>query len=159
MRRNDNRPHFDFIKIFYSSRALEWINLHKLFQDLLVFFQFSHLCSIVEDLALVWSYDHNLASVLYKPAAIFKQFLFIHLLYESGQCACNSASRLKHLCDPLTATETSSFSKPSIHVCTMNMDIIQHRGLRLAISQGLNHIPLQPTSVAKAIASIMHAFD
>jgi hypothetical protein len=41
----------------------------------------------------------------------------------------------------------------------MNMDIIQHRDLRLAISQGLNHIPLRPTNIVKAIAAIMHAFD
>jgi hypothetical protein len=159
MYRNSNKSHSGFIKMFYSSRALEWINLRKLFLDLLVFFQFSHLCSSVEDLTFVWSYDHTIASVLYRPAAVFKQFSFVHLLHENEQCACMSTSRLRNFCDPLTATETSSFCNPSVHVRTMNMDIIQHRELRLAISLGLNHIPLQPTSIANAIAAVMHAFD
>jgi hypothetical protein len=39
------------------------------------------------------------------------------------------------------------------------MDIIQHRDLCLTISQGLNHIPLQPTNIANAIAAIMYAFN
>jgi hypothetical protein len=116
MCRNNNRSHSGFIKMFYSSRALEWINLRKLFLDLLVFFQFSHLCSIVEDLTFVWSYDHTIASVLYRTAAIFKQLSFVHLMHETEQCACTSTSRLKNFCDPLTAIETSSFCKPSVHV-------------------------------------------
>jgi hypothetical protein len=97
--------------------------------------------------------------VLYKPAAIFKQFSFVHLLHEGDTCACSSIAMLRSFCDPLTITETSNFCKASMHVRTMNIDIIQHKQLRLAVSQGLNHIPLQPTSIAKAVASIMHAFE
>jgi hypothetical protein len=159
MQRIDNRTCTGYIKIHYSSRALEWINVRKLFQDLLIFFQFSHLCSFVENITFAWSYDHNLTSVLYKPAAVFKQFSFFHLLHENETCACTSTARLRSFCDPLTITETSRFCKASIHVRTMNINIIQHKKLRSAICQGLNHIPLQPTIIAKAIASIMQAFD
>jgi hypothetical protein len=35
----------------------------------------------------------------------------------------------------------------------MNINIIQHKLLYSAISQGLNHIPLQLTIIAKVIAS------
>jgi hypothetical protein len=116
------------------------------------------MCSLVENITFALSYDRNLASVLYKPAAVFKQISFVHLLYEDDTCACSSIARLRGFCDPLTITEMSSFCKPAVHVRTMNINIIQHKLLRSALSQGLNHIPLQPTIIARAIASIMHAF-
>lgn len=159
LQRTDKRAHAGFINIKYSSRALEWINICKLFQDLIIFFQFSQLCAIVEDITFAWSYDRSLASVLYKPAAVFKQFSFIHLLHEDDTCACSSFARFRSFCDPLTITETSNFCTPSVHVRTMNIHIIQHKHLRAAIGQGLNHIPLQPTSIAKAVAAIMRAFE
>jgi hypothetical protein len=159
MQRVNNRPRTGFIRIHYSSRALEWINIRKLFQDLLIFFQFSHLCSLVENITFAWSYDQTLASVLYKPAAVFKQFSFVHLLHMDQTCACTTTARLRNFCDPLTGNETSSFCKASVHVRTMNINIIQHVQLRSAVCQGLNHIPLRPTSIAKAIASIMMAFE
>jgi hypothetical protein len=160
MQRIDNRVRTGFIRIHYSSRALEWINVRRLFQELLIFFQFSHMCSLVENITFAWSYDRNLASVLYKPAVVFKQFSFVHLLDEEGDtCACSSITRLRGFCDPLTITEMSSFCKPAVHVRTMNINIIQHKLLRSALSQGLNHIPLQPTIIARAVASIMHAFE
>jgi hypothetical protein len=138
----DKRERSGFISIPYSSRALEWINVHRLFQELLIFFQFSHMCSLVENITFSWSYDRNLASVLYKPAAVFKQFSFVHLLHEDDTCACSSTTMLRSFCDPLTITETSNFCKPTVHVRTMNINIIQHKLLRSALSQGLNHIPL-----------------
>ena len=49
--------------------------------------------------------------------------------------------------------------KPTVHVCTMDLNIFQHKLLRSALSQGLNHIPLQPTNIARAIASIMQAYE
>jgi hypothetical protein len=39
----------------------------------------------------------------------------------------------------------------------MDMSLIQHKELRLALAQGLNHIPLKPTSIAHAVATIMGA--
>jgi hypothetical protein len=45
------------------------------------------------------------------------------------------------------------------HLFTMDTRIIQHGELRQAISQGLNHIPLKPTSLATCVATIMDAFD
>ena len=72
MQHMKNHERSGFINIHYSSRALEWINVRRLFQELLIFFQFSHMCSLVENIIFAWSYDRNLASVLYKPAAIFK---------------------------------------------------------------------------------------
>jgi hypothetical protein len=46
-----------------------------------------------------------------------------------------------------------------MHVRTTDLSIVQHKELRHAVAQGLNHIPLQPTHIAKAIAAIMHAYE
>ena len=159
MQRTDTHVHTGFISIHYTSRALEWINVQKKFQKLFVFFQFSYMCSLVENITFAWSYDRNLTSVLYKPGAVFKQFSFVHLLSEGDTCACTSCARLRGFSDPFTITEMSSFCKLAMHICTMDINIIQHKLLRSALSQCLNHIPLQPTIIAKAVASIMHAFE
>ena len=156
---HENHEWSSFINIHYSNRALEWINICRLFQELLIFFQFSHMCSLVENIIFAWSYDKNLTSVLYNSAAVFKQFSFVHFLHVDDTCACTSATRLRSFCDPLTITETSKNCKPAVHVRTMNINIIQHKQLRLAVSQGLNHIPLQSIIIAKAVASIIHAYQ
>jgi hypothetical protein len=37
--------------------------------------------------------------------------------------------------------------------------VIQHKDLRHVLAQGLNHIPLQPTHIAKAISAVMQAYE
>lgn len=86
-------------------------------------------------------------------------FSFIDLFDEEKQCLCSSAHRLRNFCDSLTLNETSSFAKSSIHVCTMDSYIVQHKGLREALSQGLNHIPVRPTNIAEATTIMMDAFE
>jgi hypothetical protein len=97
--------------------------------------------------------------VFYKPVRVFKNFSFAHLLDELQPCACNTAIQLRRFCDPLTINEHSEFFKPSCHVRTMNLEIIQHPGLRATLKQGLNHIVLRPTHIAQVVATILNAFD
>jgi hypothetical protein len=97
--------------------------------------------------------------VFYKPARVFKNFSFVHLLDEPQPYACNTTIRLRRFCDPLTINEHSQFCKPSCHVRTMNLDIIQHPGLCAALKQGLNYIVLRPTHIAEAVATVLNAFD
>ena len=156
--RTNKRHTSGFIKLRYTSRALEWLNIRKLFQELLAFFNFSHLCSIVDDITFAWSYKDNLSTVFYKPSAIFKKFSFIDLLNEDNSCACSTATRLRSFCDPLTIHETSSFAHAGVHVRTMDLSIIQHCVLRDALMQGLNHIPLSPTKIGETVAVVMDAF-
>ena len=159
IKRTNKRKSTGYIRILYCSRALEWLNLRKIFQQILALFHFSHLCPLVDDITFAWSYTDNLATVFYKPAVVFKMFSFTDLLDEKSSCACSSAARLKRFCDPLTLNENSSFSKPLMHVRSMDINIIQHPGLRNALAQGLNHIPLRPSKIAEAMAAIMDAFS
>jgi hypothetical protein len=41
----------------------------------------------------------------------------------------------------------------------MDIGIIQHKDLRFALAQGLNHIPLQPTTIVPTVAIIMNAYQ
>ena len=159
MQQIDKQAHGGFINIHYSSRVLEWINVQRVFQDLLIFFQFSHLCSIMKNITFAWSYNHSLASMLYKPAAVFKQFIFVHLLHKEDTYACSSFARFGNFYDPLTIIETSNFCKAFMYIRMMDINIVQHKHLLATISQGLNHIPLQSTCIARAVASIMQAFE
>jgi hypothetical protein len=159
IRRNSQQKRLGFIKLFYHNRALEWMNIRRIFQDLLIQFHFSQLYPLLEDITFCWSYVETLASVFYKPATVFKKFSFVHLLDETALCACTTTSRLLRLYDPLMALETSSFAKSSLHVRTMDIGIIQHKDMKFVLGQGLNHNPLQPTAIVPAIAIIMNAFQ
>ena len=124
IKRINKRKSVGFIKLHYCSRALEWLNLRKIFQQILTFFHFSHLCSIVDDITFAWSYTDNLATVFYKPVVVFKSFSFTDLLDEKMYCACRSTARLKRFLDPLTINESSLFSRNDLHVRSMDMEII-----------------------------------
>lgn len=158
LRRTNARKPIGYIRIFYHNRALEWVNIRRLFADLFCFFNFSHLCPLIEEITFAWMYADPLASVLYQPAMVFKKFSFIQLLDPTSSCLCTSAKRLIRFCDPQTCHELSSHAPSGLHVRTMDLTIIQHKELRHAIAQGLNHIPLQPTHIAKAVAAIMQAY-
>jgi hypothetical protein len=131
-----------FIKLTYGSRALEWLNIRQLLLDLLVFFEFSHVCPIVQDVVFAWSYLGNLSMTMYKPSSVFKKNSFIHLLDDQIQCVCSTATQLRRFCDPLTVNEHSDFCKPGAHVRTMDLDVVQHPGLCQALKQDLNHVLL-----------------
>jgi hypothetical protein len=70
---------------------------------------------------------------MYKPSSVFKKNSFIHLLDDLIQCVRSTATRLRWFCDPLTVNEHSDFCKPGTHVHTMDLDVIQHPGLRQAL--------------------------
>jgi hypothetical protein len=96
-----------------------------------------------------WSYADAISVAFYKPTTMFKIFSFVHLFYESEQCAYTSTCRFQKSRDPFIVLETSTHSKPSLHVLTMDVSIIQHKELRHAFAQGLNHILLKPTLLLK----------
>jgi hypothetical protein len=75
--RISSRKLVGYIRIFYYNRAMEWINIRKLFFDLFYFFNFSHLFPLLEEITIAWMYADPLASVLYRPAAVFKKFSFV----------------------------------------------------------------------------------
>lgn len=124
-----------------------------------MFFNFIFLIPVLHDIVFTWRYFDSISTVLYKPASIFKQFSFIHLLDVNATCLCNSAKRLKKFLDPLTISETSCCAPSILHVRTMDTNIIQHTELRKAVSKGMNHIPLRPTCLGSCIALLLEAFD
>jgi hypothetical protein len=130
-----------------------------MFHDILCLFHFSHLCSLLEDITFAWSYDATLASFLYQPAAVFKKFSFANVLDANQRCACMTTKRLLKFCDPQTISECPSFGDSGLHVRSMDMNLIQHKDLRHALRQGLNHIPLRPTKLAHVVAAVIQAFE
>jgi uncharacterized membrane protein len=51
LQRANQRICTGYIRIFYCSRALEWINIRQLFHSVLCLFHFSHLCHILDGIA------------------------------------------------------------------------------------------------------------
>jgi len=128
-------------------------------KDMFEFFNCESLKQEVQDVVIAWRYLDPISSQLYRPAEVFKKFSFVHLLDESEKCACQKAKRLQNFLDDDTKAESSKFTASEVHVRTMDTQIIQNLHLRQAVSYGLNHIPLKPTSIAKCVATTLDAFD
>lgn len=155
--RNKDPQKLRYVHVFYSSRALEWLNIRQVLLAMLVHFGLSELVSL-ELIAFSWSYDKNLATRFYKPSVVFKQFSFVNLFDNTNTCICHSAKRVSRFLDQNTVNECAGYDKPSAHVRSTDLTLIQHPQLRAALKLGLNHIPLQPTLFHIAINVVINAF-
>ena len=158
--KNNVKKPSGFIILLYPCRALEWIHLRKLYAACLAQFGFGHLNDDLDDVLFAWRYHKNLASRFYRPAYVFKKFTFLELLDANQRCVCGSSNRLALFLDPRTLDEKSSHVQASVHVRSVNLNIIHHDRLRQALAMGLNHIPLKSTtSFAACIATILDGFS
>jgi hypothetical protein len=158
--KNNLRKSKGFIILTYPCRALEWLNLRKLYAQCLEEFGQGQLVSVLDDIMFAWKYHTNLSMKFYRPAVVFRDFSFSQLLGDSNHCICQTSKRLAKFRDTRTLDETSSFAKPQIHVRTVDVNIVHHKGLRQALVMGLNHVPLKPTSnFAVSIATALDGFE
>ena len=149
-----------FIILTYQCRALEWLNLRQLYAECLEMFGEGQSVPLIQNVMFAWKYLNSLSKVVYKPALVFRDFSFLHLLDETKTCLCLSAKRLHRFLDSKTKDEVSSFAREQVHVRTVDMNIVHHKGLREALAMGLNHIPVRPTSnFAVSIATALHGFE
>lgn len=70
---------------------------------------------------------------------------------------CHSSRRFSKFLDQETSGENNEKGDRG-HVRTMDISIIQHKGLRQAFTMGLNHIPLRSTIIFEAIQVIHDTF-
>jgi hypothetical protein len=158
--KNSNRQTtIGYIVLTYECRALEWLNFRRLFEEMLSDFNFEALKDEIQKVVFAWRYHKSISAVMYKPAIVFKKFSFLHLLDANETCICNSAKRFQRYLDPRTLEEQSSYATHAAHVRTMDVNIIQHPELRKAISQGLNHVPVKPTSIRLCIDTALDALE
>lgn len=132
--------------------------MRQIYSELLSHFDVLEQVAL-DDVAFSWMYDRNIASKVYKPSDVFKNFSFLHLLEDNATCICLTTHRFRPFLDPLTKLETSDVCKSSIHVRTMDPKIVQHPQLRSALIMGLNHIPLRPTNFREAIEATMQTYQ
>jgi len=158
LQKHNARKPSGYIIVTYPCRALDWIDLKKIFISCLTEFELDSLIEDAKETMFAWKYHENLAAVLYKPAEVFKKFSVLQLLDPLNECECLKANRFSRFLDSQTKDETSSFAKAQVHVRTMDARIVQNPGLREAISMGLNYIPLKPTNIAVSIATALDAF-
>jgi len=138
---------------------MEWVNMKQLFQEMLTHFGFLHLVPLVQKMLFAWKYHDSIATLLYKPTFVFKNFAFADLLDSSIPCLCKTTKRLRRFLDPMTTQEATNLTAPDVHVRTVSCDLLQHTELRKAVTMGLNHVPLKPTAIGICISTILDAFE
>ena len=147
-----------FVHVFYCSRALEWINMKKFFSEIFMFLSLPQFIPALFNIMFAWTYHPNVSMFCYRPSMVFKKFEIAKLNMVEDNCICNSAKRFSKFIDMDTSTCTNEGKREGGHVRTMDLSIIQHKGLRHALKMGLNQIPLRPTLIHEAIQVVHDTF-
>ena len=89
---------------------------------------------------------------------VFKYFDVSALKGNMDNCICHSSRRLSKFLDKEACEKTKEGIENNGHVRTMDLNIVQHKGLRHALRMGLNQIPLRPTVIHEVIQVVFDAF-
>ena len=154
--RNKNMDRTGIVHINYCSRALEWVNMKKIFSEVFNHFSVPHFIPLLLNIMFAWSFLPNVSKFCYKPALVFKDFSVDLLMNGSYDCICNNSKRLKQFLD--LDTIDIDGNDPRAHVRTMDIKVIHNHSLREAITLGLNHIPLRNTNISETIQVVVDTF-
>ena len=110
------------------------------------------------NLMFAWTYHPNVSVYCYKPSMVFKNFDVSMLKDNLDNCICHSSRRFARFLDKEAYDMNRGEVGNKGHVRTMDLNIVQHKGLRHAIKMGLNQIPLRPTLIFEAIQVVFDAF-
>ena len=122
-----------------------------------MFFSIPNVIPALLNIMFAWSYHPNISTYCYKPSMVFKDFEIQDCMTSEDTCICHSSRRFSKFLDQETSEENNEGNNRG-HVRTMDISIIQHKGLRQALTMGLNHIPLRPTIIFEAIQVIHDTF-
>ena len=156
--RGKSKANTGIIHVFYCNRALEWINMKKFFSEIFIFLSIPQFVPALLNLIFAWTYHPNVSVYCYKPSMVFKNFDVSTLEDDKDNCICHSSRRFARFLDKDTSGKNGEGIGNKGHVRTMDLNIVQHKGLRHAIKMGLNQIPLRPTLIFEAIQVVFDAF-
>lgn len=132
--------------------------MKKLFSEVFMFLSIPHFIPALFNIMFAWCYHPNMSVFCYKPGMVFKDFDIPELMAKEVKCICHSSNRLRKFIDPEAIDNNQEKEKMRGHVRTMDLSIIQHKGLRHALKMGLNHIPLRPTIIHEVIQVVCDTF-
>lgn len=95
---------------------------------------------------------------MYQPSMVFKYFDVSTLKDNMDSCICLSSSIFGKFLDKDTCDNAREGLESKWHVRTMDLNIIQHKGLRHALKMGLNQIPLRSTIIHEVIQVVFDVF-
>lgn len=132
--------------------------MKKFFAEIFILLSIPQYVPALFNIMFAWCYHPNMSVFCYKPGMVFKDFEIPELMEKEVKCICHSSNRLRKFIDP-EAMDNEQVNDTLIgHVRTMDISIIQHKGLRNAIKMGLNHIPLKPTLIFEVIQVVYDTF-
>ena len=86
---------------------------------------------------------------------VFKYFDVFTLKDNMDRCICQSWRRVGKFLDKDTCDNAREGLESKGHVRTMNLNIIQHKGLRHALKMDLNQIPLRSTIIIHEVIQVV----
>ena len=150
-----------FVHVLYPNRAMEWVSIRHMCKEALTRQGYEDLIMHLEYITFGWRYHEQFCSLVYRPARVFRDFVFDENTFQSP-CPCNSHKRFIKFIDPNTAGMTPDMKIPSVtdmHVRTMDTMIIRDHTLRQNFICGLNHIPLRQTLLHEVVETVLDAWS
>ena len=115
------------IHVFYCNRAMEWINMKRLFSEIFIFLSIPQFMSALLNLMFAWTYHPNVSMYCYKPSMVFKNFDVSTLKDNMDKCICYSSRRFAKFLDKDTCDINGEGIGNKGHVRTMDLNIVQYK--------------------------------
>jgi hypothetical protein len=107
--------------------------MKKFFAEIFILLSIPQYVPALFNIMFAWCYHPNMSVFCYKPGMVFKDFEIPELMEKEVNCICHSSKRLRKFIDP-EAIDNEQMNDVLIgHVRTMDISIIQHKGLRNAL--------------------------
>ena len=134
--------------MFYCKISLEWINMKNVFFEIFIFLSIPHVIHALLKIMFIWSYHPNIFKYCYKPIKVFKEFEIHKILNLDELCICQSSKRFNKFFDNITL-DGNNEEEGKGHVRTMDLFIIQHKGLKQVIQMDSTIYLWDPRSYMK----------
>ena len=138
--------------------TLKWIYMEEFFLKIFIFISILRFVHALFNIIFAWCYHPTMSVFYYKPCMIFKKNWNFKFMEKKAKCICHSSNRLRKFIYPVAIDNEQEDESLKGHVRTMDLSIIQHKGLRHALRMWLNHILLRPTLIHDVIQLVYDIF-
>ena len=132
--------------------------MKRFFSEIFILLSIPQYVPTLFNIMFAWCYHPNMSMFCCRPGMVFKDFEITELMGKEVKCICHSSNRLRKFIDSDAIDNEQESERGKGHVRTMDISIIQHKGLRHALKMGLNHIPLRPTLIFEVIQVVYDTF-
>ena len=107
--------------------------MEEFFLKIFIFISILRFVHALFNIIFAWCYHPTMSVFYYKPCMIFKKIEISNSWKKKAKCICHSSNRLRKFIYPVAIDNEQEDESLKGYVRTMDLSIIQHKGLRHAL--------------------------